>query len=245
MKRFMVSATAITMSVAPPAVSQEEVRKPGWQESMPVSQKVTGTAVRTAPAKITGETAGELRKGFARCIVSAKPKQVAAFLSRTDAASVDLTPAAAQSLHEDLSLNYCLGNRAGVDQSILQMRFSPGQLRDFLSEEVYLARNLAAPVQVASTPLAARYISNEALLPRAKAMTTFADCTIAADLRGSDALLRTMPGSVEERAAATALAPALGSCLEQGQDFVLKPSSIRAMLAYGLWLRFAAAESAK
>jgi hypothetical protein len=123
------------------------------------------------------------------------------------------------------------------------MKFSSETLRDMMAEEAYLAKNRTAPSLPASPaappPLQTTYVSTGDSLASAQGMVDFTDCTVLRDPAGADALLRTMPASEDERAAASALAPALGACLFEGQSVSLTPRSIRGFIAYAMWNRFA------
>ncbi len=69
-------------------------------------------------------------------------------------------------------------------------------------------------------------------------MADFADCITFADVTGADALLRTGPATNDEGAAVRKLMPALSACVVAGQNLALTPSSIRSVVADGMWSRY-------
>jgi hypothetical protein len=203
-------------------------------------EKVTGSLVRAQPKAVDRKSAGVIRKGFVQCVYRRARPKVLAFLQHTDAETIDLAGAKITNVQRDLRLTDCLSEEVGYNELALGASLNPKTLRDWLAEEDYLARYRTAPVVSANPqPLDASFISTGGALDRAKSFSTFIDCAILKDLPDSDALLRTMPGSEKEYAAAAALAPALGACLIKGQDFALTPSSIRSFVAFGMWNRFA------
>jgi len=199
----------------------------------------TGSLIPVKPRTLEREDAGVVRKHFAQCVYrSAKPK-VVALLDHSDAVAVDLPGAHIKNVSAELNMESCLGDEVGINENALGMKFSVNTLRDLLAEEAYLANDRTPPsLPSAVPPLDAKFVSTGDGLARAQALTAFADCAVTGDLADADALLRTTPGSDQERAAAVALAPGLGKCLVQGQKVSLTPMSIRALLSYGLWTRF-------
>src|SRR3546814_919182 len=117
---------------------------------------------------------------------------------------------------------------------------SNNAFRSMMLEEAYLARFKTVPAlsEDASEIVAdRRYITEGST--SARALGRFADCLAFRDAAGADALLRTMPGSADERQAARAMAPALGASLTRGQTLSLNTANVRAFAADGLWTRFA------
>lgn len=199
----------------------------------------TGSMIPVQPKAVDPKDAGIIRKHFAQCVYRSSRARVTALLDNSDPVGVDLAGAKIDNVNKALDMDHCLGREVGFDQNALGMKFSPGVLRDLMAEEAYLAANRTAPQLPATPPpLAARFVSIGDTLTRAQGMVAFTDCTVLKDVAHADALLRTMPGSLAERAAATALAPALGNCLLKGQQVALSPASSRAFVAYGMWNRF-------
>lgn len=186
--------------------------------------------------------AGIVKKGFARCLYLKNSAKTPLLLENSDPVTVDLDKIEIPNndLGKYLGMATCLGDQADGTQSALGLRFSPIQLRAMLQEESYLDAHAAAPVLAeGSIELIQRsYFSEGDNLRAARGLGVFSDCLVFKDTRSSDAILRTMPGSKEESAAAQALGPTLGACLVQGQTLSLTPSSIRGFAADGLWTRY-------
>jgi len=201
----------------------------------------TGSLIPVQPQAVEAARAGEVRKGFARCIYRNAPRKAVALLEHSDPQRVDLAAAGLKNVSADLGMERCLSAEVGSGQSALGMKFPPAVLRDLLAEEAYLAANRTVPPTPTGdlSMASSHYVSTDDALAKAQAIAAFTDCTVTTDVVHADGLLRTMPGSIVEHSAAQALAPSLGGCLVQGQEFKLTPGSIRALLAYAMWNRFA------
>lgn len=201
----------------------------------------TGSLIPVKPKALDSERAGEVRKGFARCVYRKSKPKVAMLLDHSDPVTVDLAGANIKNVSDDLGMETCLGSEA-VLESALGLKFSPGFLRDLLAEEAYLATNAKAPQlpppPAIVPPLEPKYVSTGNMLLRAQATVEFTDCAVRKDTAHADALLRTRPGSSGELAAARAMGPVLGQCLVQGQDIKLSAMNIRGFVAYAMWNRF-------
>lgn len=211
------------------------VASPAFAQLRPESQ--TGTLRQARPESVDEKEAGEVKKEFARCVFYASKAKAGALLANSTIESVDLQAAGIRDFNKDLHMDTCLGSAMSSNQLGLAMRFNSQALRDLMAEEFYLARYRQAPTPSAPLPPAS---INPATSRWAQGMMSFSDCTIRNDLAASDALLRTMPNSTQERQAAGRLAPALGRCLVQGQQISFKPATIRALVAYAMWSRFVA-----
>jgi hypothetical protein len=203
-------------------------------------EKETGSRIPVQPQSVDHKAAGVIRKGFAQCVYDRARAKALVFLQHTDAETIDLAGARITDIKNDLRLSDCLGEQVRYNELALGLTIKPPALRDMLAEEAYLAVNRTAPAVPANAqPVDTSFISTGEALDQAKAVSAFIDCAIRVDLPHADALLRTMPGSDNERDAAGALAPTLGACLFRGQNFVLTPASIRSFIAFGMWNRFA------
>ena len=120
------------------------------------------------------------------------------------------------------------------------MALNDASLRSLLAEEAYLAKfkSAAALPEGAVENSDRHYVAIGEAKAKAEGLGAYSDCLTFRDTAGADAVMRTMPGSPEERQAARALAPVLGACLTQGQTISLTPTNIRAILADGLWNRY-------
>jgi hypothetical protein len=203
----------------------------------------TGSLIPVAPQAVEAKDAGLIKKAFARCIYNRNKKAAAVILTYSDPVSVDIKAAKISDVASTFDMSECLGKQASVTQNTLGFKFK----REILAEETYLAGHPVAPTLAPGSVevIDRTYVSNSDNLPKARALGAFADCVVFNDVSGSDALLRTMPASASERAAARALAPALGKCLEQGIQFSMSPASIRVYVADGLWNRFSRPQQAQ
>jgi hypothetical protein len=202
----------------------------------------TGSLIPVKPRAVDPGRAGMIRKDFARCIYGMAKTKATALLDNSDPITVNPAAAKIKDIERDLAMETCLGGAGGPDQLALGMKFSTESLRDLLAEEAYLATNrdapLLSPAPIALPPIQLKYVSTGDSLMRAQGMVSFTDCVVLKDVTHADALLRTMPGSKDEIAAARALSPALGGCLVQGQSATLSAAGIRAIMAYAMWTRF-------
>jgi hypothetical protein len=162
-----------------------------------------------------------------------------ALLAHSDILTVDLPAAGIRNVVKELDMERCLGEQTLIDERALGLTFGRDVLRDLMAEEAYLANNPVTPRPPAdANSLRLNLLSTGSYRMTAQGLATFADCSVLRDLSGADALLRTIPGSDQERDAAAALAPVLGACLVAGQTIALKPANIRALIAYAMWTRF-------
>lgn len=201
-----------------------------------------GSRIPVKPTVVDPVRAGIIKKGFARCLFVKNGAKMSTLLENSDPVTVDFgkIKMPGDDISKYLGMETCLGDQADGTQSALDYRFSPMQLRLMLQEEAYLGANKTAPVLPAgSVELVQRnYFSDGEKLRTAQALGAFSDCLAFNDTKNADAILRTMPGSKDERAAAQALGPTLGACLAQGQSLSLSPTSIRGFVADGLWTRY-------
>lgn len=204
-------------------------------------ERQTGSRIPVAPKRVEGERAAEISHGFARCIYQSNPRAAAALLENSDPVRVDLARAGVRKIGDTFRMGHCLGDEMGGEHFQLGMRMQPSVVRSMLAEQAYLAAHNTAPaLPPGSTEKIARpYVSEGDALAQARNLGGFSDCVVFHDVGKADALLRTAPGTDAERAAARALAPALGACLFADQKIALNTRSIRTYVADGLWNRFA------
>lgn len=230
--RQVLRMTAASLLCLAPANAQAQL-KPETQ---------LGSRIPVKPSVVGPERAGIVKKGFARCLYVNNRGKTPALLENSDPATVDFGKIKMPNddIGKYLGMETCLGDQASGAQSAIGFRFSPIQLRAMLQEESYLDANKQAPTLPAGSvePVQRNYFSDADKLGVAKASGAFSDCLVFNDTKNADAILRTMPGSKDERAAAQALGPTLGACLAQGQSLSLSPSSIRGFAADGLWTRY-------
>lgn len=203
----------------------------------------TGSRIETKPVKIDPKRAGLVMKNFARCVYRANPALAVRLLANSDPVSIDFATmkTSPQKLNDAFGMADCLGEEMGALSLGMGLKMSATRLRPLMAEEDYLFQHKAAPAlpEGATETLNRSYVGTEKNAARARSLAEFADCIVFRDTVHADALLRTAPNSNEEGAAARGLAPSLGACLVQGQTIELTAPAVRAMVADGLWTRYA------
>jgi hypothetical protein len=201
-----------------------------------------GSRIAVKPREMEAKRSGEIRKDYGQCMYNGYRVRSDAFLLHSDPMAVDLASAGLtdRNIKREFAMETCLGRTLGHVALETRMFFTYVQLRALLAEEAYLARYDRAAVLPADAVEAVQrtFVTTGPELVNARANAAFADCVVFNDPARSDAVLRTMPGTTEERTAARALAPTLGACLQQGQQIELKTDNIRTLVADGLWTRF-------
>lgn len=233
-RNIAILATLLVIGTMGPAFA-----KPSSGGMQPEAQ--IGTRFLKKPTEVNPREAGLERKNFGRCVYGRIPDRVDKLLENSDPEGIEYYGAGEsqerfwQQIGKD---NFCGAlNSAASDHR--QLTMSNSAFRSLMLEEAYLARFKQVPALPADATEAAdrRYMTEGAT--SARSLGLFADCLAFRDSAGADALLRTMPGSDEEKAAARAMAPALGACLTRGQTLSLNTANVRAFAADGLWTRFA------
>lgn len=204
-------------------------------------ERQTGSMIPVKPVNLDRRRAAEVQHGFAQCVYKSNPRAAAALLSHSDPLSSDLPGAGIKSLNASFDMENCLSREASGSESALGLRMPVATVRAMLAEQAYFAAQRQVPKlpEGAVETLARQFVTTGDQLSLAKGMAALSDCVVFHDLGGADALLRTSPSSPSEHIAAIALAPAFGGCLLQGQRFTLNSKSMRAIVADGLWNRFA------
>ncbi|MBN8807198.1 MAG: hypothetical protein J0I47_03020 [Sphingomonas sp.] len=207
----------------------------------------TGSMLQVRPVAIAPERLGEMQVEFGRCIYGSNPRAAAALLTHSDAFAADLKAARINDPRISFDTDRCLRQERRDDEPNLDVAITPLGVRAMLLEPAYLEAYRHPPVLAAGAveALPRQFVSTGDQLVRARQLAVFADCVVFHDLTGADALVRTMPGTPSEVAAARALAPSLGACLAQGQRFSLAAKNVRAVVADGLWTRFVRATPAQ
>ena len=175
---------------------------------------------------------------LSRCLYNRSNDQALALLETTDFgfadfAQVDLEPDRALRIY---GFSDCLRRVATSHNMSVQLRFTPGALRQWLLQQAYLDRYPNGPTWVVPGnivgervfPLSGNSVSVLAVMD-------FADCVVQADPYSADFFYRAAGGSDDEKAAIADLTPALGPCLPRGQQVELTPATLRAFLGEGLW----------
>lgn len=232
-RQIAILAALLACAVAAPAMA-----KPASGGMQPEAQ--IGTRFLKKPTEVNPREAGLQRKTFARCVYGRIPDRVDKLLENSDPEGIEYFAAGTspERFWQQIGKNFCDELNSAVTES-RQMTMSNTAFRSMMLEEAYLARFKQVPALAADATEVAdrRYITEGAT--SARSLGQFADCLAFRDTAGADALLRTMPGSDEEKAAARAMAPTLGACLMRGQTLSLNAANVRAFAADGLWTRFA------
>ena len=203
----------------------------------------TGSRIPVKPKLVSPRDAGIVRKRTGRCLLEKMVVLSRRILEFSDSVTIDWAEVGmTRSKFSKLdAAEECLGQGFDGAQSSLGFTFTDQTLKALLQEEAYLKEFSAAPMlgEDAKESLERSYFSPEKALPAARGFDVFSDCVVYRDTPGSDALLRTSIATKEELTAAQALGPALGACLQQGQEVALTPMNIRMIVANGLWTRYA------
>jgi hypothetical protein len=230
MRRYLTLLAAAAVQSAAPAPAVAQLRP----------EVQTGSILPTKPQALEAKETAIIGKHLAECVYQRAKRKAEAFLAHSDISAVDFAGAGIRDVATELDMTQCLDGEVGPGELELGMELQPTALRDLLAEEDYLAKNHLPP-QLPANAQPGQFIpaATDNHISTAQALASFSDCTIRNDLHDADALLRTTPGTDEERHAAAALAPSLGSCLTSGQQVALTPGRIRGLIAYALWSRFA------
>lgn len=229
--------TVISLALAMLAVAGQQPQ-PGAQTPKPTMKPEfqTGSAIPVDARSIASDRAAVIGREFGECVYRMRGKQVDRFLSTTDPVTMPQPEMVGKILSGDAT-SECLGRAAIDDAGMIGLSVKPPRFRQMMLEESYRSRVRSRPAVAAlTTPIAPRrFVSTGDKLAEAQSTAAFADCVVAADPAGSDALLRTLRGTAEETRAAKALAPVLGQCLTQGSTLKFNTASIRSFVAEGAW----------
>jgi hypothetical protein len=204
----------------------------------------TGSRIRTRPVAEDPVRVGHMIKGVARCVYQSNGRKADRLLATSDTDSLSGKEFGFRSSGQDdeYGISDCMTYQTVGTEMKTQLQFSLVRIRAMMAEEAYLKRFSAPPgLPAGATEDAPRkFFSTGATLARAHSLAAFADCVVFKNTAGADAVLRTPPGTMEERKAALTFAPVLGPCLVEGQEIALTPIAIRAIVADGLWARYVA-----
>lgn len=205
-----------------------------------------GSLIKRKPHTVGDAYAGAAIKSFARCAYRRRPAMAAKLMLHSDPMAIDHDRAEVSKIYErpQTALRECLGQQLRPEASTIELQIAPERLRILMMEEDYLARMpKASKVDPTAMPPSRAYVAIGDDLPKAQAIARFSDCIVMRDAVAADALLRTMPGSDDERSAARAMAATLGSCLLQGEQMKLTPKAVRTYAVEGLWARFSGVDA--
>jgi len=175
---------------------------------------------------------------FSRCLYNRSNEGSLELLQKTDFGFVDFAQIGvdANRALRIYGFQDCLRRVASTNGTGVQLRFSPGALRQWLLQEAYLDRNEEGPVWVQPGFAAApRVYPLSAQRPDVQVAMDFADCVVATDPFTADYFFRTTPGSPQEGTAVEQLSPALAPCLPEGAQVKLQLPDLRLWLGEALW----------
>ena len=190
----------------------------------------------------TAEQSGRLNKSMGECLYRRNQIFAERFLKHSDNFSFDdavLDKAATAKMIRG-STQECLEK---VTTGGVTMVFSPQAFRALLLEESYLAHVQSAPSVKGEQGLNRRTWASPALRAQAQSYNSLATCVVGKDISSSDLMMRTQPGTQEEKLAMQKLAPSLGACITAGQSHRLTPTAVRSLVADGLWYNFVGAST--
>jgi hypothetical protein len=222
---------ALVLSVSVPAAAQNT-----QEEYRP-----TGTRIISQQQQADPDFSRRLLKETAACVNRYDAVAVVALLRGEGQAALDYAAEGIQNEDDNapLRLSDCLTEAMNGSQLTVQMRISPDALRTVLAEEAYLQRHSGPLTLGQGTPqvLAGRRVIGGATPAQSTARGLFADCLVFNAPAEADRLLRGPVGGDTERENARAMAPAIGQCLNAGQEANFSTSAIRDFVADGLWAR--------
>lgn len=236
MKRLAIILATAAM-LATPVVAQDNADTVGRNDNLQ-----TGSRFKRQSEAADVTEARIMQKDVARCVVYRNKKLSRELLANSDTVSIDfykIDNLDADGLFDELDVGDCLGRAAKYGTLSIRMNIPFRTLRNLMAEEVYLMDQVG-PLDLAGD--APEYLGNRYYAtgrhPAAVATAKLSDCLTHNDAAGSDALLRSRPGSGDEEEAMEALFPALVTCAGEGiADAEIDTSMVRTVIADGMWAR--------
>lgn len=196
---------------------------------------------RFDPARTTRlmrERSKDMLSQLTGCLYNRSHQDSLALLERTDLGfvdfrQIDVEPDRAVRIY---GFSDCLRRVATSNNMGVQLRFTPGALRQWLLQEAYLDRYPDGPTWVRpGNVIAERALPLSQRLIAVRAPLDFADCVVQTDPYSADDFFRAPAGSAGEKAALQSLVASLGPCLPQGQQMEVNPAALRVWLGEALW----------
>jgi hypothetical protein len=220
-----------------PAASQDSE----GERYTPTGSRIARAVPQNQNDLLARDRAASITSVFAACMVEKKPDAALRFVEDSDAGLVDFGQIGrtADEVTSDLAIEPCFERavrRRAMPGSTNTLSMKPHNLRNFALQALYLQRYPAGATwtQDGGEPLSRIYpISSSDM--RVQTTMHFADCVVASDPESADLLLRTAEGSEREEEVIQRLIPALSSCLTEGVEIRLNPSTLRAFMGEGLW----------
>ena len=217
---FRVALALICVAVAPEALAQREGDAAHFHNSADRLGMESSTR-DVLPHSDRAEAERKMRD-FAQCVV------------RGDRGTVQKILVAAPDSPEERAILFRIadGRKGCLGRGKLGMKGN--WMRGALAEQLYL-RSYPDPLSGAPQPDAPLPVAATKLQP----YHAYADCVVARDAPGADAVLRAEPGSTEEKAAYRQAMPILSSCLAGGEDskLAIDRTALRGYLAEALYNR--------
>jgi hypothetical protein len=238
---FLGAALAITVAAPAAAQGNDNDYTPLNSRIKRDRQFPLDLPSRFDPARTTRlmrERSKDMLSQLTGCLYNRSHEDSLALLERTnlgfmDFRQIDVEPNRAVRIY---GFNDCLRRVANSNQMAVQLRFTPGALRQWLLQEAYLDRYRDGPSWVRpGNVIAERELPLSRSQVGVRAPLDFADCVVQADPYDADYFFRAPAGSEDEKAALQALVPSLGPCLPQGQQMELNPAALRVWVGEALW----------
>jgi len=216
-----------------------------------VMDSLSVKAGKTKVKPITYEEFATLRAKLGACIVQRNRSKVKAYLQHSDSVTIDYKSLGTDETKFMFYFDISGCSDYNVPQLTQPVFVAKGGLRNLLLESAYLDAVKSAPqpaVDDKGEPTAGvtrNFPTTTDALPSVKMFAALADCTAAKNPAAADAVVRSRAGLSDEKDAAVALAPTIGSCMPAGQNISLTQASIRTLAAEGLWGRYAAGPPAQ
>lgn len=201
----------------------------------------TGTRIISQPEAPDPDYSRKLLKRMSACISRYDAAGVVALLRGGNQTAVDYAATGFRDEDDNspLRMSDCLHEALNGMQLSVEMRIPSAALRTLLAEEAYLDRHSSPLTLPAGSPqvITGRTVFGGDTPAQQAARGIFADCLVFNAPVEADRLLRGPVGGDEERENARALAGAIGTCLNAGQQANFTPRAIRDFVADGLWAR--------
>lgn len=219
MKRLMIGLSAAALAASPVAAQRVQERGAAGAERPPTAELVRANFAYATCLLRSNRTAPRILA----LIPNTPDEQRSAF------GAVMLTSSA------------CGGSDRVAPTSRIALRGMIAELlleRDF---DVASGRRLDSTARRFDMPTVAAAQRLPADAQASLTMLVIAECAVRADRAGAARLFATNPVSPEERAAFTALVPAISGCIPQGANLSIQPRQMRGYLAEGAYRVLAAA----
>ncbi|HEX8654191.1 MAG TPA: hypothetical protein VF693_03080 [Allosphingosinicella sp.] len=219
MKRLTIMLAGAALAVSPALAQRIQTRGPTGPEPAPTAESVRANFA------------------YASCLLRS---------NRTTPRILSLVPNTPEEQRSAfgvvmLTTSSCEGSGRRSPTSRIALRGMIAELlleRDF---DVATGRRLDSPVRRFDMPTVAAAQRLPADAQAALTMLVIAECAVRANRAGAAQLFTTDPVTPQERAAFTALVPAIGGCIPQGANLSIQPRQMRGYLAEGAYRVLAAA----